>query len=252
MCTYSGLGGWQPLTAPLNPAFMDPFDAPHIQGKGCQMGGDGYLQSLGDSQGGGLQHESKPLSHRSRGSGFNSFELLRGPLGYSGGRGWQHLLGGDGAEDTEECDTAPLRSPYKPSAANPATASCTCGSPSASNWCASSHSILAHLSKSSPRKREKGSVTKARTVRKAMQYQAKRHTWLNIPCASSSVNTLLLLSLWPLPFMMTHLQMKQPQMSKGDWAGRSGKQMFDLMDQLLKKEGNSYSSETVWQEKRER
>ena len=34
---------------------------------------------------------------------------------------------------------------------------------------------------------------------------------------------------------MTHLQMKQPQMTKGDLVGRFGKQMFDLMDQLLKK-----------------
>ena len=34
---------------------------------------------------------------------------------------------------------------------------------------------------------------------------------------------------------MIHLQMKQPQMSKGDLAGRYGKHMFDLMDQILKR-----------------
>ena len=65
------------------------------------------------------------------------------------------------------------------------------------------------------------------------------HDHANLPLV------LLSLSLWPPPLLMTHLQMKQPQMNKGDLAGRSGKQMFDLMDQLLRKRGNSYHSEAV-------
>ena len=138
-----------------NPAFIDPFDAPHIQTEGCHMGGDGYLQGLEDSQGRGLQCQSDSLSGRSGGFRFDSFRLLRGQLGYgdSGNMIISFRLGGAG--DMEECDIAPLRSPYKPSASDPATASCMFCSPSASNCCASSFIKLAHLSKSSPWKRDK-------------------------------------------------------------------------------------------------
>ena len=68
---------------------------------------------------------------------------------------WQHLLGWGGAEDMEDCDTAPLRGPYKPSASDPATAYCNFYSPLFPNLCTSSLSALALLSKCSPWKRKK-------------------------------------------------------------------------------------------------
>ena len=42
-------GGWS-LNAPLNPALLDPLDAPTIQAKGCHVGRDGNLQGLRDGE----------------------------------------------------------------------------------------------------------------------------------------------------------------------------------------------------------
>ena len=44
--------GGQSFTAPLNPALIDPLDAPHIQMDGCHVSRDGNLQGLRDGQGG--------------------------------------------------------------------------------------------------------------------------------------------------------------------------------------------------------
>ena len=71
---------------------------------------------------------------------------------------WQHILGGGGVEDTEECDMAPLRSPYKPSASDPATANCNFCIPSVSSLCTSSLSALALLNKCSPWRRKKKAI----------------------------------------------------------------------------------------------
>ena len=86
-----------------------------------------------------------------------------------------------GAEDMEECDRAPLRSPYKPSASNPTTASSTFYNPSASNCCSPSLNKLAHLSKCSPWKREKRSVTKARFSHKTVKEQSGRLSHKSVP-----------------------------------------------------------------------
>ena len=51
---------------------------------------------------------------------------------------WWCLLGGGGAEDMDDCDTAPLRSPNKSSASDPATANCNFCSPLFSSHCTSS------------------------------------------------------------------------------------------------------------------
>ena len=165
-----------------------------------------------------------------------------------------------------ECDRAPLRSPYKPSASNPATAISAFCNRSASNCCTSSLNKLVYCSKCSPWKIEKGSVTKARlshrtmkrAVRKAKQYQAKRNTWLNNHCISSSATASIPLLWptnrpspphippvwwpWPPHFWMTHMWMRKYQMNKGNLAGRSGKQMFWS-------DGSVYRNETVWLER---
>ena len=107
------------------------------------MGRDGYLQSMGDTHGGGLWCQSNPLSCSKGGFGFDFFRLLRGQHGYIGSGGMMMTFRWGGAEDMDECDIAPLRSLYKHSASNPATTSCTFCNPSASNCCASSHGTLA-------------------------------------------------------------------------------------------------------------
>ena len=81
----------------------------------------------------------------------------------------------------------------------------------------------------------------------------KGNTSLNNPFASSFANTgtsippprnvpsppCTLPSLLPFPLLllMTSLWMRQLQINQGDLAGRPGKQILDLMDQLLKKGG---------------
>ena len=171
---------------------------------------------------------------------------------------WWHLLHGGGAEDMEDCDMAPLRNLYKPSASDPATANCTFYSPSISNHCASPLNTLAHHNKSSPWKRGKESVTKARLSHKIMEEQSERlsdTTPGDIPDLTTPVPPLLpMLAIPPtsthdltqptwysslivtlsstLPFWGLICKWKQPQMSKGDQTKKSGKQILDLMDQL--------------------
>ena len=69
----------------------------------------------------------------------------------------QVFLGGGEDVGREEYNIAPLRSPYKPSASEPVTASSNFSNPSISkcyaslsNCCTSLHSELAHFSKFSP------------------------------------------------------------------------------------------------------
>ena len=148
MCGYNSLGGWWPLTASLNLAFIDSFWCPPHSGKGVWYGWRWLPPKLGRQlRRGPLVPVQSPK--------LQDFGLLREQLGYGGSGGLTTSFGWGGAEDTEECDTASIRSLHKPSASDLATASCTLCSPSASNCCASSHSILIHLSKSSPWKREK-------------------------------------------------------------------------------------------------
>ena len=98
---------------------------------------------------------SSTPNHRSRGFRFDSFRLLRGQLSYSGSGDMMLFLSGVGAEDPEECDRAPLKSPYRPSASNPATTNSIFCSPSTSIHCASSHSKLVHLNNPTSGKRKK-------------------------------------------------------------------------------------------------
>ena len=72
---------------------------------------------------------------------------------------WQVFLGGGEDVGREECNTAPLRSPYKPSTSEPVTATSIFSSTSVSrcwallsSWHASSCSKLAHFSKFNPYK----------------------------------------------------------------------------------------------------
>ena len=75
---------------------------------------------------------------------------------------WQDFLGGGEDVGREECDTAPLGSPYKASASEPVTATSIFSNPSISkHWAllsslhASSCSELAHFGRFSPYKKDK-------------------------------------------------------------------------------------------------
>ena len=68
----------------------------------------------------------------SRTRGFRFLGLLKGQV--TDGV-WQTFLWGDGAGGMEECDIAPIRSPWKPS--EPATATSIFSKPQASKCCAS-------------------------------------------------------------------------------------------------------------------
>ena len=70
MDAYGSLESGCSLTASLNPAFVNPFDAPHIQAKGHHVGGDGYLQGLGDSQGGASCADMPPSVAGAEGLGL--------------------------------------------------------------------------------------------------------------------------------------------------------------------------------------
>ena len=74
MSAHDSLGSGHSLTAHLNLAFVNP----HIQAKGYHAVGDGYLQGLGDSQGGSLLCQYASLCCRSGGFGFDLPRLLRG------------------------------------------------------------------------------------------------------------------------------------------------------------------------------
>ena len=86
--------------------------------------------------------------------------LLQTPEGVDGIWWWREhggiFMGWGGVEDMVECDTAPLKSPYRPSTSNPVTTNSILCSPSISNCCASSHSELACFNKPNPWKRKKG------------------------------------------------------------------------------------------------
>ena len=115
-----------------------------------------------------------PLHCRCRGFGFDFFGLLRGWLRYGDSRDLTMSLGQELGSRHEECDRAPLRSLYKPSASNPATAISTFWNPSASNFCASSLNKLAHHRKCCPWKIRKQSVIKATLSHKTMKEQSER------------------------------------------------------------------------------
>ena len=111
---------------------------------------NGYLQGLRDSQGGSLLCQYISLSCRSRGFRLDLPRLLKGWLRYGGCRGLVTSFRKGWCRGHGECDRAPLRSPYKPSAYDPATAISTFWRPLVSKCCASSCNRLAQCNKCSP------------------------------------------------------------------------------------------------------
>ena len=155
MCAYSSPWGWWPLTAPLNLAFIHPFDAPTFRWRGVIWAG--MATSKAGERAKREASCASPLLSAAGAEGLGSTpsDSWGGSLETVVVGVWQCLLGGSGAEDMEDCDMAPLRSPYKPSASNPAIANCIFCIPSVSSHCTSSLSTLALLSKCSPWKRKK-------------------------------------------------------------------------------------------------
>ena len=132
MGTNGHMTGGQSFSTSLNLSLVDPLDVPHIQTKGCHVGGDSNLQGLRDGQGGSLLYMHATLSYGSRGFWVNLFRLLRGGLDMVVAGAHQHLLTGGWAIGAEEWDRAPWKSLYKPSASKPATANSTFWRPAVS------------------------------------------------------------------------------------------------------------------------
>ena len=119
----------------------------------------------------------------------------------SWGGGWQMVEGGaqgvflGGGEDMgrEECDIAPLRSPYIPSTSEPVTAASIFSNPSVSRcWvslsslCASSHSKLAHFNRFSPYKRKDKKGNKGIALQKSLETTRKEGR-INLPLSTAQV-----------------------------------------------------------------
>ena len=75
------------------PDICIPFWCPQLQVKGCHVGRDGHLQSLGHSWGGSFWCQFNPSNCQSRGFWFDSFRLLRGQLRSGGGGSMTALFG---------------------------------------------------------------------------------------------------------------------------------------------------------------
>ena len=85
VCTDDNTWGWWPLTAPLYLVYVHPL-IPPTAGKGVQCGQGWPPPKLGKQLRRELPTPVQPPSHRNRSFGFSSFRLLRGWLGYGGGR----------------------------------------------------------------------------------------------------------------------------------------------------------------------
>ena len=94
MSTYGCMGGGWSFAAPLNLALIDPLDAPHIQMKGCHVGGDGNLKGLRDTQGESLLCWYAPSAMGAEDSGWTFLGSWGDGLDMVGVGAWQCLLAG--------------------------------------------------------------------------------------------------------------------------------------------------------------
>ena len=186
--------GWQPLMALLNPAFVHPFDAPHIQVEGSHVSWDGYLQSLGDHWGGSLWCQCNPPTAGVEATGSTPLDSWGGSLymvavGNGGifwvgwGRTWRSMI---------ELPSRAHTDPPTPILPQPTVLSAPPPSPITAhppilhvliiiNPAPGRQKRVCHKGQAQPQNSE-------RTVREAKWYHAKRHTWLNNPFPSSSTN----------------------------------------------------------------
>ena len=137
------------------PSICKPCWHPQLQAKGAMWvematsrAGVTAEEGASDANSTSLTAGAETLGTASLGSWWGSLEMVA--VG-----AWQWFLGGGGMEDIGEWDMAPLKSPYRLSTSDPATADLIFCSPSTSNCCTSSLYKLAHFNKSRPWKREK-------------------------------------------------------------------------------------------------
>ena len=155
MCTYSSLCGWQPSLHPSTQHLYTLLMPPTFRQRGIMWTGMATSKTWETAEEGASSASPIPSTAGAEASGSIPLDSWGGGLDMVAVGVWLHLLGGGGAEDMEDCDTAPLRSPYKPSASDTATANCNFCSPLFSSHCVSSLSALALLSKWSPWKGKK-------------------------------------------------------------------------------------------------
>ena len=150
ICTDSGLWGWLPLTAPLHPALINPLDAPNCRWSGVMWAGIATSKAGDAAEEGTSGASPVSLATGTEASGAASSGCWGGGLEMVEVGLWWHFLDGGGADDMGECDMAPLKSLYKPSTSDSATAVSIFPNPSISSCCISSISTLAFFSRSKP------------------------------------------------------------------------------------------------------
>ena len=154
MYTNSSLWGGQPLPHPSIQHLCTLLMPPHSGGRGVMWAGMATFKACETAEEQASSASPIPSTAGAEASGSTPLDSWGGCLDMVVGA-WWHLLGGDGAED---CDTAPLRSPYKPSALILPQLVVIFVVPLSPVAVASSLSALALLSKCSPWKRKKKGI----------------------------------------------------------------------------------------------
>ena len=105
VCTNGGIGGWWALPATLNLSLVYTLDAPYWMQRGCILAGifpsktKGAVEEVDSSA-----CSAGPGASGSLDSWGAGWEMVADGV-------WWTFLWGGGAEDMEECDIAPFRSP---------------------------------------------------------------------------------------------------------------------------------------------
>ena len=118
--------GWWALPATLNLTSVYSLDSPNWIWRGCMLAGISPSKTEGAVE----EVDSSACSVGTEASG--SLDSWGGRWEMKEEGAWQVFLGGGEDVGREECETAPLRSPYKPSASEPVTAASIFSNPSVS------------------------------------------------------------------------------------------------------------------------
>ena len=161
------------------PSTYKPFWCCPITGKGVSLWAGIVTSKAGDAAEEGISHASSA----SLATGAEALGATSSGFWGVARRWWQFgcgsIFGRGGEDDMGECNMATLKSPYRPSTSNPATAISIFPNPSISSHCASSLSTLVFFSRSKPLKKrvkQMGSITKIRLKREQGQNGLKDWT----------------------------------------------------------------------------
>ena len=182
---HGSIRHWWALPATLNLTSVHSFDAPNWIWRGCMSAGISPSKTEGAVE----EVDSSACSAGTEASG--SLDAWGGRWEMVEEGAWQDFLWGGEDVGREECDTAPLRSPYKSSASEPVTTTSIFSNPSVSTcWAslsslfASSCSELACFSRFSPYKRKKKKGYKGIALEK-VTWSYKKEGRINLPLSTA-------------------------------------------------------------------